>query len=284
MNRKVTLCLPILLFTAACGGTSGGISDETPSRTHNEMPTESPDVTSGEIPSGPTETTTINTLWKSPTGGGAGLIRLSSLDGNLIALVEDVDTERTIQGYEIVEVTSKSLNADGSVSSEVVLELENGQKADATGIFYESSALYAGIGETSAFVVGGERASNLPAGTYSYSGYAESFYVYDGFGYSDVGDFEMEVRFTDRSIKLVANAAESRYINESLKFNQNGEIHGGEGAFIVYSSDGESELERRSIDFDGTFHGLGATNVSGIAVGGSVASDDFSLMALVGQR
>lgn len=77
---------------------------------------------------------------------------------------------------------------------------------------------------------------------------------------------------------------ESRYFNNNLTINSSREISGLNGTFIVYDTDGSTELERRTVNFHGAFHGSGATHFSGIAVCVPTNTDYFSLMSIVGKR
>lgn len=229
--------------------------------------------------------TTVETLWKSPRNTGAGLVRGTANEINSVAIVEDVNNAGKYRSFEIEQVISETYNSDGSYSGEVVVKYGDGTRGNVLGRFYNGAALYVSSGsESTSFVAGGEQASNLPIGSYTYSGYAESIYVYGGTDYNEVGSFAMDVQFGNRTAQLNAATPESAYSIGSLSINNNGEINGSNGTFTVFDNDGTTELERRSIDFDGTFHSSGATHVSGIAVGGASTTDDFSIMAIVGRR
>ena len=255
MDKKLILTAPCLAVLAACGGGSTG-------------------------------NTSIETLWQSPRGTGAGLIRAKDGTMNSVALVENVNDAGKYRSYEIVQVISETRNSDGSFSGEVIVRYSNGETANIIGRFYDAkAAVYGSVTSNSAkFVAGGEQASYLPVGSYEYTGYSESLYRYNGSEYNETGSFDMDVQFSSQTAQLTADTDESRYFNNNLTINSNGEISGVNGTFIVYDTDGSTELERRTIDFDGTFHGSGATHVSGIAVGGATTTDDFSVMAIAGKR
>jgi hypothetical protein len=254
MNTKLILAAPCLALLAACGGSSTG-------------------------------NTGVQTLWESPRGTGAGVVRATDGTSNSVALVEDINDAGKYRTFEVVDVISETLNNDGSYSGEVVVRYADGSTANIIGVFYEKAALYANIQNDSiTYVAGGEQASNMPVGSYAYSGYAESYYTYNGSDYSETGSFDMDVQFGAGTAQLTADTDESQYVNNNLTVNNNGELSGVNGTFIVYNTDGVTELERRIIDFDGTFHGSGATHVSGAAVGGATTTDDFSVMGIVGNR
>ena len=107
--------------------------------------------------------------------------------------------------------------------------------------------------------------------------------MYGGDLYNEMGDFELDVQFAARTAQLIADTDESLY-SWRTENNSTGELYGVDGEFIVYDTDGITELESRFIDFHGTFHGSGADQVSGIAIGGTTADDDFSALVIVGQR
>ena len=254
MIKKTYLAAPFLVLLAACGGSSTG-------------------------------NTSVQTLWESPRGTGAGVVRAKDGTMNSVALVEDVNDAGKYQSFEVVEVITETQNNDGSISGEVVVRYADGTIANIIGRFYDEAALYATVTDVSTtFVAGGTQSSNLPVGSYAYSGYAESYYTYNGFDYNEVGSFDMDVQFGAGTAQLTADTDESRYVNNNLTVNNNGELSGVNGTFIVYDTDGVTELEQRIIDFDGTFHGSGATHVSGVAVGGATTTDDFSVMGIIGKR
>lgn len=235
---------------------------------------------------GASSATNIETLWESPRNTGAGLVRATSSSANSVALVQDITNAGKYRSFSVVEVISETRNSDGSYSGEVVVRYEDGTTGNVLGRFYDATAaLYASQSNgTVRLVAGGEKASNLPIGSYNYSGYAEAFYRYNGTDYNELGSFDMDVQFASGSAQLEADTDETKYFHNNLRINSAGEITGSNGTYIVYDTDGNTELERRSIDFDGTFHGSGATHVSGIAVGGATTTDDLSIMGIVGQR
>lgn len=231
-----------------------------------------------------TGSNSIETLWRSPTNSGAGLIRAVNNTNNSIALVEDVNDAGGYQSFELVETITETQNSDGSYSGEYVLRMADGSRTNIIARIYGPAALYANVSQNStAVVAGGLSASNLPVGNYSYSGFATSLYIYGGSAYEENGSFSMDVQFRNQTAQLNARTAESQYYDTSIVLNNAGELTGN-GIFIVYDTDGVTELERRSIAFNGTLHGSGATHVSGVAVGGATTTDDFSVMAIVGSR
>lgn len=230
--------------------------------------------------------TNIQSLWESPTGSGAGLVRAKSSGLNGVAIVEDVNNAGKFTDYTLVEVLSESRNADGSYDGEVVIRYADGTKANVLGRFYsaEASAYVVSSADYVAFFAGGTSPTNMPIGSYNYDGYAEVIYVYGGDEFNEIGDFEMDVQFSSKTAQLIADTVESRYIHDGLTFNSKGEITGRDGEFIVYDTDEVTELESRYIDFHGTFNGSGARYVSGVAVGGTVDNDTLSILIIAGKR
>lgn len=229
----------------------------------------------------------VSILWESPRGTGAGLIRATSAEQNGVALVANVnDNNRRYSSFEIVEVISETRNVDGSVSGEIVIRDADGELSNVLGTFYDGEVgLYTRVtGGDAVIVAAGSRPQNLPIGSYSYSGLAESYYVYNGSDYSEVGRFDLDVQFGSGTAQLDARTTEASYVNNNLVVNSAGELAGTSGTFTVYDTDRTTVLDTRSVDFDGTFHGSGATHVSGIAVGGATTTDDFSIMGIVGKR
>lgn len=261
MSVKNIAVIPVVLALSACGGGGGGGATFSPAD--------------------------ITLLWESPRGTGAGLIRAVSDEQTGVALVANVnDDNGGYSSFEIVEVISETLNSDGSVSGEVVVRTAEGQLSNVLGTFYDGEVgLYTRvIGSDAVIVAAGSRPQNLPIGSYSYAGGAESAYTYSGSNFSEVGRFDLDVQFGSKTAQINANTPASQYVNNNLTVNSNGEITGNDGAFTVYDTDGVTTLDTRNIDFDGTLHGSGATHVSGIAVGGATTTDDFSVMAIVGKR
>lgn len=230
--------------------------------------------------------TNIQSLWESPTGSGAGLVRAKSSEMNGVAVVADVNNAGKFRDYTLVEVLSESQNADGSYDGEVVIRYADGTRANVLGRFYsaEAAAYVVSSSDYAAFFAGGTPSNNLPIGSYNYDGYAEVIYVYGGYEFNEIGDFEMDVQFSSKTAQLIADTVESRYIHDALTFNSNGEIIGRDGEFIVYDTDEVTELESRYIDFHGTFNGSGARYVSGVAIGGTVDNDTLSVLMIVGKR
>ena len=134
MNKKLVLAAPFLALLAACGGSSTG-------------------------------NTSVQTLWESPRGTGAGVVRATDGTSNSVALVEDINDAGKYRTFEIVDVVSETLNNDGSYSGEVVVRYADGSTANIIGVFYEKAALYANIqNDSQTYVAGGEQASNMPVG------------------------------------------------------------------------------------------------------------------------
>ena len=231
-----------------------------------------------------TGSTSIETLWRSPTNSGAGVVRAKDANNNSVAMVQDVNNAGKYQSFELVQTITETQNSDGSYSGEYVLRMADGSTTNVIARLYSSAALYANINQNSTtFVAGGLAASNLPVGNYNYSGYASSLYYYSGSAYAEEGTFSMDVQFQNRTAQLNARTTESQFYDTSIALNNAGELSGN-GVFIIYDTDGVTELERRNISFNGTLHDSGATHVSGIAIGGATTTDDLSIMAVVGSR
>ena len=229
----------------------------------------------------------VSILWESPRGTGFGLVRATSDVQSGVILVEDVNNPGSgFSSIEIVQIISTQTNADGSSSGEVVVRKSNGEISNLLGTFYDGqAALYqSGTGSDAITVASGSNPRNLPIGSYSYQGMARSFYVYNGGFYEENGRFDLDVQFSSGTGQLTADTDLSRYINNNIIVNNRGELSGVNGTFTVYDSDGTTVLDNRIIDFNGTFHGSGATHVSGIAVGGASTTDDYSEMGIVGKR
>lgn len=233
---------------------------------------------------GATGNTSVEALWRAPAPATVGVVRAKTNGQNGVALVPNVNDAGSYQSVEVVQVISETQNPDGSVSGEVVVRWPDGRTTNVIGVVYGNAALYANIGgNTVSVVAAGAQATNIPVGNYQYSGYAGTEYEYGGLIYSEEGGFVMDVQFGSQTAQLTADTAESRYVNDNLTFNSLGEIAGNDGVFIIYDGDGVTELERRSISFNGTFHGSGATSVSGLAVGVS-PSGESAIVGIVGDR
>jgi len=253
MKIKTTMAVSAVALIAACGGSSTGGTD-------NEI------------------------LWKAQAPSTVGVVRAKGEGNNGVALVQNVNSAGAYQSVEVVRVISETRNSDGSTTGEVVVRWADGSTSNVTGIIYDSAALYANYNDTSLSIAAtGTQATNLPVGNYTFAGYAGSLYAYNGSIYLEDGNFVMNVDFGSRTAQLTANMTESQYINPNLKFNSSGEISGSNGEFIVYDTDGVTELERRTISFNGTFHGSNARSVSGIAAGES-PSGERAFVGIVGDR
>ncbi|PWL24166.1 MAG: hypothetical protein DCO98_11455 [Altererythrobacter sp. XM-24bin4] len=197
----------------------------------------------------------------------------------------DVDSSGNYQSYTVIEVINEIDNGDGSYSGEVVVELADGSQENVIGTFFPSAGLYTRTtGDGVIFVVSGDKAINMPIGSYNYTGHAEALYSYNENQYVETGTFDMDVQFSDGTAQIMADANNVRYENNSLSINNDGDVFGVDGDYIIYDTDGTTQLEARKVDFDGTLHGSGATHVTGIAVGGATTDDNFSLMTIIGQR
>lgn len=262
MELKSSIILSSVAVLAGCGGSGG-------------------EATSDFSPA------SLSILWESPRNNGYGLIRARSDVQSGVALLEDVNRGGLgVYSIELVQTISTQTNTDGSLTGEYLVRKSDGEISSVLGTFYGAqAALYqSGTGDDAITVAIGTNPQNLPIGSYSYRGVAKSFYSYDGVPYEEAGDFQMNVQFSSGAAQLTADTDESRYINDNLIVNARGEISGIDGTFTVYASDGSTVLANRYIDFDGTFHGSGATHVSGIAVGGASTTDDYSEMGIVGKR
>tara|TARA_B100000767_G_C19616841_1_gene472298 strand:- start:47 stop:829 length:783 start_codon:yes stop_codon:yes gene_type:complete len=260
MDRKLILTTLCLALLTACGGSNDGTA---------------------------INPTSLRVLWESPRGTGAGLVRAKNNEANGVAIVDDVNDAGSYAPVTLVEVISEQRNSDESYSGEVVVRSADGTLINIIGRFYDVARLYASTSDANTYniVADGSLATNMPIGSYSYTGYAESYYMFGNQEYEENGSFVLNAQFAANKAQLTANTDESRYFNNNLTIGDDGEITGSNGTFIVFSSGSkQTELERRVVDFDGTFHGSGATHVSGIAIGGSSTDDNLSVIGILGKR
>ncbi|MFZ9133177.1 MAG: hypothetical protein ACO21B_08115, partial [Gemmobacter sp.] len=171
---------------------------------------------------------------------------------------------------------------------EVVVRFPDGSTANIVGRLYDSTWFGVAIRDQSALLATtGPALTNMPVGTYSFDGYAYAQYTgvpgNSGSTFAEQGTFTMDVQFLNRTAQLQADWPYSYYLNNALTLNSAGEIVGPGGTFYIYEGDGSTLIETRPIDFHGTFHGSGATHVSGAGLEGSSAGD-YALIAIIGSR
>jgi hypothetical protein len=234
--------------------------------------------------------TDVQTLWLSPTGSGAGLVRYTADGAAGVSVVQDVNSATGKRGAEVLQTYSVTTDSLGGSIADVLVRWEDGTTSNlllrmnpggGESFLYFSRSNSTGA---TAVTASGSTVNGLPIGTYNYSGYALNEYVYNGTSYTEEGSFTMSASFSNGTASLVADTDEARYVNNNLNIRSDGVVSGNNGTYIIYNTDGVTELERRSVDFDGTFHGSSATEVTGIGIGGSTTNDDLSIVLIQGQR
>ena len=269
--RFFLVVLPVLL--AACGGSDTG-------------------------PAGLSSTTSTVQRLSGLPGTDIGLARFRTTAGSETAngvfllpgyaQIQEGTSVGSAGIFEIVEIISETRNSDGSVSGEVVVRFPDGSTANIVGRLYDSTWFGVAIRDQSALLATtGPALTNMPVGTYSFDGYAYAQYTgvpgNSGSTFAEQGTFTMDVQFLNRTAQLQADWPYSYYLNNALTLNSAGEIVGPGGTFYIYEGDGSTLIETRPIDFHGTFHGSGATHVSGAGLEGSSAGD-YALIAIIGSR
>lgn len=203
-------------------------------------------------------------------------------------LVEGLVVEEWGGSPAVVEVISVEAQSDGSTIEDFVLEWPSGVQARFFGFYYPDAFFYQrtldGVNDWSA---GGPVPTNIPVGTFNYSGSAVALYQYNGAEYVELGSFDLTADFSSGLATLGAvllfNTGEvgSTLLATTIPINGAGEFS-DEAIFRIYSQGG-TLLDTRLIDLHGSFHGEGATGVSGLAFGGEGPAE-WTLVGFAGDQ
>lgn len=238
MNAKLILAAPFLALLAACVGSSDGSS---------------------------TNPTTTNPVVLQTFGDGAGIAR-AKITQNGTTIVANV-MGANIQSYSpdptgVIDpsgVTYTSSNAYGDFYSGTTTI--NGTQVNV--LYYEDNsqqvagAYLVGNGENAAIVLGNE-VSNIPSGSYSYTG-TNVIGLRDG-SYLEDGTFAMNVNFTSSTASLTGSTASSSIDGSGISVNSSDGTFTSNNLTLTENVSGLST----TATIHGNFHGSGATGVTGL--------------------
>ena len=150
----------------------------------------------------------------------------------------------------------------GDIYEVYVIETTNGDGIGIIGVKYLDVGSY---GPASALAIG-SKASNIPSGTYTYTG-INIFGKGTGGSYltNGIGDFTLSVNFGDGTGSLVANT--SMLNTTSLSGNVTIDVSRGEFSgtnLALGGTSGGVSLNGMTADLEGSFHGNGATDVTAL--------------------
>jgi hypothetical protein len=264
-------CLPLL---AGCvGSTIEGASSLTASYTTTRL---------GGMPA--TNDGVYRLVSRSPEGAFTRV----SLSRYYDQLVDGLVVEEWGGSPRVAEVISVVARSDGSTLEDFVLEWPSGVQARFVGYYYPDAFFYQrtfnGVNDWSA---GGPVPTNIPVGVFDYSGSAVAIYQYDGVEYVELGSFDLTADFSSGLATLGAvllfdtGEVGSTLEASAIPINSAGAFS-DEAVFKVYSQGG-TLLDTRLIDLHGSFHGEGATGVSGLAFGGDSPAE-WTLVGFAGDQ
>tara|TARA_B110000503_G_C7109045_1_gene397261 strand:+ start:284 stop:1078 length:795 start_codon:yes stop_codon:yes gene_type:complete len=246
MNAKLILAAPCLALLAACGGSNDGSATN---------PTTDPTT----VP------TTTDPVVLQTFGDGAGIAR-AKITQNGITMVANV-MGANIQSYSpdptgVIDpsgVNFSGSNAYGDFYTGTTTI--NGTQVNI--LFYEDSsqevagAYLVGNGENAAIVLGNE-VSNIPSGSYSYTG-TNVIGLRDG-SYLEDGTFAMNVNFTSSTASLTGSTASSSIGGSGISVNSSDGTFTSNNLTLTETASGLST----TATIHGNFHGSGATGVTGL--------------------
>ena len=233
--------------------------------------------------------TNLTTLWTSPNNPNYGVVRASNSRQNGVGIVGNVNSTVKYKSLEVTGVKNDITFSDGAVSGIVTVLWADGTQGDITGMFYGEgsniSGYYGIITPVSTEIwASGAPATNIPSGTFIYTGQSEGAYTYANQIHQEDGTFKITLNFSDNTGSITAPFSESTYNNANLLVNSSGNITGESGNFYIYSNENKSRLlaTREDISFHGTVHNSLATHVTGLAVGAT--EDNAVIIAVAGKR
>lgn len=264
-------CLPLL---AGCvGSTIEGASSLTASYTTTRL---------GGMPA--TNDGLIRVVSRTPEVAATQVI----LARNYPNIVEGLVVEEWGGSPRVVEVISEQPQPDGSRREIFIIEWPDGVRARIVGQYYADSFFRQRILDGFVdFSAGGTIPTNIPVGVFDYSGLAVAIYQYDGVEYVELGSFDLTADFSSGLATLGAvllfdtGEVGSTLEASAIPINSAGAFS-DEAVFKVYSQGG-TLLDTRLIDLHGSFHGEGATGVSGLAFGGDSPAE-WTLVGFAGDQ
>ena len=225
----------------------------------------------------------VEVLSTAPFGASAGVARAVTGDGNFIAIIPDIESPKDYAHLSIVRSVSATTDENGLSTGVIEVEYANGEREQVSAYFYSDVAgIYGRFGtDHPAIVVGGSAPEGLPLGaSYSYDGLAVVEFLIDGEDYSETGTFALEADFIDRTANMSVTSDNASYSHTNMQIETSGLFDGQGGTLVVTAGSGDT----RSLDLYGSFHGENADYVTGAGVSGTRAGDDFSYIAIIGDR
>lgn len=197
---------------------------------------------------------------------GSGVARDISEDVAMVIMTGDIQSGvnnanssgNAVNAVDLSNVSYQSSNTFGQYSSGPATI--NGSPVNVSA--YESfsggvSIVYAGSSSGSLIMAGGSPVSNIPAGSFTYTG--NNIIGNRDSSYSEDGSFTMNVNFSTGDAAISGSTANSTFGGNGISVNTS------DGTFsdsnITMSTNGDPSV---SATITGQFHGNGATGVTGI--------------------
>ena len=270
--------IPVLtsaVFLSGCGG--GGTSVGGGGGTFDELPTSEPDEVQ------------TSAIVLDEFGDGGGIARVSTTsDGQTIV--------QTLIASDIV-VGTNEINANGLPQTAVDLAGLTFNRSNQYGDFYSGNITINGIttfvdvyedSRTNVFAIGGlqegevyasllgDAPSNIPSGSFIYNG--TNFTSYRNGDFPEVGTFTMNVDFTAGTAALSGSTDTTAIGGTGIVVNtSNGTFTDGPNTVLTFTDSGFQTTYDALID--GSFHGSGATGVTGIYTDAGVTPEIVGLIA-----
>jgi hypothetical protein len=256
---KVTTLVAVAAL-AGCGGSNDG------SATNPTTDTPTTDT--------PTTDTTASAVVLDEFADGGGIARVSTTaDGQTIV--------QTLIASDIVAGTNE-INANGLPQTAVDLAGLTFDGSNQYGDFYSGNITINGIttfvdvyadSRTNVFAIGGlqegevyasligDAPSNIPSGSFIYNG--TNFTSYRNGDFPEVGTFTMNVDFSAGTAALAGSTNTTTIGGTGIVVNtSNGTFTDGPNTVLTFTDSGFQKTYDALID--GSFHGSGATGVTGI--------------------
>ncbi|MBO6854370.1 MAG: hypothetical protein JJ872_11505 [Marivivens sp.] len=225
----------------------------------------------------------VDVLSSTPFGASAGVARAVTGDDHFIAIIPDIESPEDYAHLSIVRSVSASTDANGLSSGTIEVEYANGEREEVTAYFYDDIAgIYGTFGsDNPAIIIGGAAPEGLPLGaSYNYDGLAVVEFLIDGADYNETGTFSMTADFIDRTASLNVTSDNASFDHSNMQIETTGLYDATGGTLTITAGSGDT----RTLDLYGSFHGENAEYVTGAGVSGTRSGDDFSYIAIIGDR
>lgn len=248
--KEKCLMVAALGFLAACGGGGGGGAEPS-----------TPQPANGNV--------TVLRVFADGSGIARATVSENASDSVVNVIGSNIESFRPSEG-SIISAGGESPSTFDGIDYERSNEFGdfytgiteiNGASVNVLIFVSESQQVEAGFvagGGSSAAYAGGDRVSNIPSGTYTYAG-TNIVGNRDGSAV-EVGEFSMNVDFNNRVASISGQTDRSAISGNNIPVDVGTGSFAGNNLTLTNKSNGQTF----GATIDGSFHGNGATGVTGV--------------------